>query len=300
MRPLVFNLGSTDSFAEEITSGLQAECGSIVHRSFPDGESYVRIRSECSERPVIVVCRLDRPDEKTIPMMFAASTLRDLGASQVGLIAPYLPYMRQDARFQPGEGVTTRYFAELLSERFDWLVTVDPHLHRVRSLSEIFDIPTQVVHAAPLLADWIDSHVSEPLLIGPDSESKQWVADVANRLQAPYLVLKKVRCGDRVVRVSIPNIDSYRNRVPVMVDDIISTGRTLAAAVQHLVDIGSLPPICAAVHAVFASGALRALREAGAAQVVTCNTIAHSTNSIDVSKALVAALVEFPSYAAQR
>jgi ribose-phosphate pyrophosphokinase len=84
-----------------------------------------------------------------LPLLFAADTARDLGARRIGLVAPYLAYMRQDIRFHAGEAVTSRTFAAILSRHLDWLVTVDPHLHRYHELSEIYRIPTQVVHAAP-------------------------------------------------------------------------------------------------------------------------------------------------------
>ena len=110
---------------------------------------------------------------------------------QVGLVAPYLAYMRQDRRFKPGEAVTSREVAQLLSGAFDWLVTVDPHLHRYTSLAEIYRIPTHVTHAAPLISQWIKANVPRALVIGPDSESEQWVSAVASEAGAPFTVLRE-------------------------------------------------------------------------------------------------------------
>jgi len=140
-----------------------------------------------------------------LPLLFAADTARDLGARRIGLVAPYLAYMRQDIRFHAGEAVTSRTFAAILSRHLDWLVTVDPHLHRYHELSEIYRIPTQVVHAAPFLASWIKRNVARPLIIGPDLESEQWVSQVAADADAPFLVCEKIRSGDRHVTISIPN-----------------------------------------------------------------------------------------------
>jgi ribose-phosphate pyrophosphokinase len=140
--------------------------------------------------------------------------------------APSAIANRQDRRFQPGEAVTSTYFAKILSSQIDWMVTVDPHLHRRSSLAEIYSIPTQVMHAAPLISDWIRNEVKKPLLIGPDSESEQWVAAVARDAVAPHLVLQKVRHGDRDVEISVPEVARWRDHIPVLVDDIVSTGRT--------------------------------------------------------------------------
>lgn len=185
---------------------------------------------------------------------------RELGARSVGVVAPYLPYMRQDAMFAPGQGVTSRRVARLLSGCCDWLVTVAPHLHRYRSLSEIYAIATEVVPAAPLIARWVALHVARPLLVGPDEESGQWVAQVAAGVSCPYTVLRKVRSGDRAVAVSLPDAAALAGRTPVLVDDIVSTARTMIAAVGQLKAAGAAPPVCIGVHALFAGAAYAELQ----------------------------------------
>ena len=117
------------------------------------------------------------------------------------VLAPYLVYMRQDMRFKPGETISVRHFAGWLCNHCDWLVTVDPHLHRVVDLSQVYRIPTRVVHAADGVARWLRTHVPQPLLIGSDEESAQWVSDVARRADAPFVVLTKQRRGDRDVEI---------------------------------------------------------------------------------------------------
>jgi ribose-phosphate pyrophosphokinase len=191
--------------------------------------------------------------------------------------------MRQDRRFRPGEAVTSDTFAGIVSARFDWLVTVDPHLHRRASLDEIYSVPARALHAAPLIAQWISDNVETPLLIGPDRESEQWVAAVARGAGAPHIVLRKQRRGDRAVEVSVPELAQWRERIPVLVDDIISTGQTMIETVKQLKRAGLPPPVCIGVHGIFAGNALAELMQAGAARVVTTNTIAHSSNSIDIS-----------------
>jgi ribose-phosphate pyrophosphokinase len=201
--------------------------------------------------------------------------------------------MRQDKRFRDGEAVTSALFARLLSQHVDWLVTVDPHLHRWHTLDQIYSVPSTVVPAAPLLADWIKTHVEAPVLIGPDAESEQWVSAVAGFAGAPHVVLEKVRRGDRDVSVSIPDPAVLRGRTPVLVDDIISTGHTMAAAAKHMAAQGLKPPVCVGVHAVFSGDAQQALRSAGALQVVTTNTIPNSSSQIDVNHQVAAAVGAF-------
>jgi ribose-phosphate pyrophosphokinase len=199
--------------------------------------------------------------------------------------------MRQDRRFNAGEAVTSRHVARLLSGAFDWLLTVDPHLHRYAALGEIYTIPARTVHAAPLLSAWIRQHVADPVIVGPDAESEQWVAAVAADADAPYAVLEKVRRGDRDVAITLGNVTPWKNRTPVLVDDIISSGRTMIEAARLLRADGWKPPICLAVHGIFADRSDELLAAAGA-RVVTANTIPHATSRIDVSGLLARELQE--------
>lgn len=295
MSALILALPESEPLGRRVGELAQIPLGVIESRRFPDGETYLRIDAECDQKNIAVVCTLDRPDEKLLPLVFLIDAARALGASRVGLVAPYLAYMRQDRRFRRGEAVTSRTFAGLLSRYVDWLVTIDPHLHRYGSLTQIYRIPHRIVHAAPALAEWITTHVEGPLLVGPDEESQQWVSDVASRAAAPYVVLRKTRRGDRLVDVSWPNIEAHRTRTPVVVDDIVSSAQTMVETVNHLVSAGLRAPVCLGVHALFSEKAEQALRDAGAAQIVTTTSVPHATNRIDIVPLLVAAVREFTS-----
>jgi ribose-phosphate pyrophosphokinase len=285
-RPLIVPLPGNEARASRMAEGLGGELGGLETRSFPDGETYLRFRTDPRGRDLVLMCSLDRPDPKFLPLAFAADAGRDLGAARVGLVAPYLAYMRQDKRFQAGEAVTSISFARLLSSTLDWLVTVDPHLHRYRTLDAIYAVPTRVVHAAPLIGDWIAQHVPAPFVVGPDSESEQWVAAVAARAGAPYRVLRKERRGDRQVEITLPDLHAFREQTPVLVDDIVSSGRTMIETARHLREQGMPAPICIAVHALFSPEAHQALLEL-TSRIISTNTVAHETNAIDLSGLLV-------------
>lgn len=289
---VLVELPGSVSLGRRLATRLGVERLELEHRRFPDEEWYLRLTGACADRDVVLAAGLVRCDAKLLPLLFAADLLRELGARRLTLVAPYLPYMRQDARFQAGEAVTSRSFAKLLSATVDMLVTLDPHLHRYRHLEDIYAIPTQTLHAAPLLAEWIKSAVTAPLLVGPDAESEQWVAEVARLAAAPYVVLDKVRHGDSDVAVTVPDVRRWRGHSPVLVDDIISTARTMIEAVRELVHRGLPPPVCVGVHAVFSGDAYAALRLAGAARIVTTNAIEHESNAIDTTELLAKALEE--------
>lgn len=283
MKPLILSLFDEHPMEKMVARELGYEIGKIILRNFPDEETYIKFENNLQDREIIILNSLDRPNQKILPLLFVAETAKQLGAKRVGLCAPYLAYMRQDKRFQSGEGITSEYFAKLLSRYFDWLVTVDPHLHRHYNLSEIYSIPNSVLHAALKISEWIAKNVENPILIGPDSESEQWVKVVAKEASAPYLILEKIRLGDKRVEISSPAIEPFLDHTPILVDDIISTARTMIETIHHLKKLKMKLPICLGVHAVFAEDAYDALVNAGIKKVVTCNTINHPTNQIDLS-----------------
>jgi ribose-phosphate pyrophosphokinase len=289
---VVVALPGNEALGRRLSELAGIPLGAVETRHFPDGETYVRIDAECAQKSVVLACTLDRPDEKFLPLVFLADAARDLGAASVGLVAPYLAYLRQDRRFQPGEAVTSRTFAAILSRHVDWLVTIDPHLHRYSSLSQIYAIPNHVVHAAAALAEWIAGHVDRPLVVGPDAESTQWVKDVAQRAAAPWVVMEKVRRDDRSVEVSAPEVRAYRQHTPVVVDDIVSSAQTMVETVKVLLAAGLRPPVCVGVHALFPETAETALRLAGADRIVTTTSVLHATNGIDITPLLIPAVHE--------
>lgn len=290
MTALIFNCEAHSELADTLAKLTGYARGSLVTRHFPDGETYVRFETDVKERDVFLVCSLFRPDNKILPLLFAAKAARSQGARSVQLIAPYLAYLRQDASFHQGEAVTAASFAELLSSCFDALVTVDPHLHRLGSLDQVYAIPTEVVHAAEPIATWIAQTVKQPLLIGPDAESEQWVREVARILECPFVVGHKDRFGDRDVQVTLPDLNPFAEYQPVLLDDIISTGHTMIEALGALQSQTSGPITVVAIHAVFADEAIGALERAGAGTIATCNTIPHASNQIDMAPQLAACI----------
>lgn len=291
MGKIIFAIPGNELLAKNIGTKIKAKTGKIIVRQFPDGEIYVRVLTDVSEKEVIVLCTLHHPNDKIFPLFFLAKNLKDLGAKKITLVAPYLAYMRQDKKFNSGEAVTSEYFAKLISSFVDELITIDPHLHRRHSMSEIYSIPCKVLHASELISTYIKEKIKTPLLIGPDNESEQWVSEVAKNANVPFIILQKERLGDKDVKIAIPHVEKYKDHTPVLVDDIVSTAHTMIETVKHLKNAGMKAPVCIGVHAVFSDNAFEELKKSGAEKIVTCNTIDHISNGIDVSDLLVSSLI---------
>jgi ribose-phosphate pyrophosphokinase len=261
----------------------------IQEHQFPDGESRITLPAAPASH-ILVYCSLDRPDRRLLPLLLALQGLRAAGVAWLGLVAPYLCYMRQDKAFNPGEVISQRVIGSLLSDPIDAIVTVDPHLHRVASLSEVFpSIDARTLTAAPLFADWIAAHAETALLIGPDAESRQWVEAIAGHCGSPSAVAEKIRRGDRSVEVRLPEV-SLQGRHCVLVDDVASTGHTLLEAVRGLRERGAGPIDILVTHALFVGSAEQQLREAGAARIVSTDAILHPTNALSLAPLLAEAL----------
>lgn len=292
MKPLLFSLHAAVGLEEGIFSSGAVEQGQIEHRRFPDGESYVRLNTPVEGRAVILLCSLDRPDQRLMALLLAADAARDQGAHQVGLIAPYLAYMRQDQAFRRGEAISAQSFATILARHFDWLVTLEPHLHRIASLGDIFTIPARAAHATTPIGDWIVSNIENPFLIGPDSESAPWIERIANHVGAESAVLDKQRLDDRNVTITGALESLQQHMTPVVIDDIVSSGGTMAEIIDRIARDASRPAICIAVHALARQLPERLATSSALARFVSCNSVPHPSNSIDVSAELVVEATE--------
>jgi ribose-phosphate pyrophosphokinase len=101
MTSIVVPMPGNREIAGLLAAEIGAETGELLVRHFPDGESYLRYETPVEGKSVVLVATLDRPDAKILPLIFAAGTAMDLGASRVGLVAPYLAYMRQIKGLSP-------------------------------------------------------------------------------------------------------------------------------------------------------------------------------------------------------
>lgn len=271
--------------ARRVARAAGMEAALIRRHRFPDDELKVTLPVRVPRR-VVVLRSLDRPNEKLVELLLSAQTARAMGARHVTLVAPYLAYMRQDRAFAAGEAVSQRHVGALLAALFDRVITVDPHLHRVAELSEVMPGTHAVaLSAAPLVGAYARARAGRALFVGPDEESAQWVEAAARTAGSDWLVGRKVRTGDRAVRISLPAAPIAGRRV-VLVDDMASTGRTLAVAARALLGAGARRVDVAVTHALFAGDGLAVIHAAGVQSVWSTDSIAHETNRIPLAALL--------------
>lgn len=270
-----------------VTTGWPLACISI-HR-FPDGESRLQLPEKLP--PHVIFCRsLDQPNAKLVELLLAAAGARELGAETLTLVAPYLCYMRQDMEFTPGEVVSQRHLGRLLAKYFEQVVTVDAHLHRITHLEEAIPLAHAVNLSATLpMADFLSRQPYQPLLVGPDSESEQWVSTLAALQHLDYVCASKQRFGDRDVRITLPE-GNWHGRHVVLVDDMASSGHTLEVAAKLLQPYQPVSVSVLVTHALFSGDALERLRAAGVENIWSCDSVAHPSNCISLSGLLAGML----------
>jgi ribose-phosphate pyrophosphokinase len=263
--------------------------GPIERHRFPDGEWRLRLPESLPER-VVLWRSLHQPNEKLVELLIAARAARELGARHLTLVAPYLAYMRQDMAFKPGEAVSQRIVGRFLADLFDAVITLDPHLHRIDSLDKAIPLEEAIaLSGAPLLAEHIASQRDDVLLVGPDEEALQWVALAAQLQGWDHAVCRKTRHGDQEVEVELPDLPVV-GRAVVLIDDVASSGETLARAAELLLAAGAASVDVAVTHALFAPGAVQRVRSAGVREIWSTDCIAHASNAVSIVPLVAGAL----------
>ena len=275
-------------FAARLARAAGLEAKQVERHRFPDGELKLTLPVPLPAS-VTVLRSLHRPNEKLVELVLLADTARTLGATKLTLVAPYLAYMRQDKAFSPGEAVSQQVIGRLLGERFDVVVTVDPHLHRTSRLADAVPARQAIaLSAAPLIGELLAARMPQPLLLGPDAESEQWVRTAAGG-RLDWAVCTKQRNGDHAVHVELPAVP-FAGRHVVLLDDVASTGGTLVECARQLRERGAERVDAAVTHALLDAAAEARLADVGIRELISTDTVPHPSNRLGVAQLVAQAL----------
>jgi ribose-phosphate pyrophosphokinase len=285
---LLLGFPESDSQARALADAASLEYAAIRLHRFPDGESQLTLPTDLPER-VVVFLSLHHPNDKLVELYMLSGALRETGVRQLTLVAPYLCYMRQDKAFHPGEVVSQHHIGRLLADCFDALITVDPHLHRTPELKQAVPVKQAVtLHPTRLLAEFLHARGAQ-ILVGPDGESAQWVEAIARPYGLAHGVATKERHGDRKVTVHMPELD-VKDKAVVLVDDMVSTGHTLAQAARLLFEQGAASIDCAVTHALLDAQAEATLKAAGIRHLWSTDAVPHKSNAVALTPLLAEGL----------
>jgi len=283
-------LSASAAAARRLAARLGLPLHEIETHRFPDSE--LRIRVEPAAATTIVFASLDQPNDKLLALLFASEALRRNGAARLVLVAPYLAYMRQDAAFHDGEAISQKVVGQLLAGAFDRVVTVDAHLHRTKTIGAVFpDAEADNLSAMPAIADVLHDKIDpKTVVVGPDSESRPWVTDLARRLGLDCAVARKTRASDRSVSINFAEPTLFAERPALLIDDMVSSGATLIVGAKTLRAAGATTIDAVVTHALFASELTRALFDAGIRSLKSTDSVPHPSNAIMLDTVLAEAL----------
>jgi ribose-phosphate pyrophosphokinase len=279
--PASINLG------ERIAKELNMEAAELDHRVFPDGESYIRFKVNLDgESVVLIQTTALHPDKRLLQFFLMASTARDLGADHIICVIPYLAYARQDKRFLGGEALSLEIILQLFeSSGVDDLIIIDVHnKEAIRRIQENLEIKVHNLSAIPLLAGYLKERDFEGAYsLSPDRGAIGLARSAANILGGESGYFEKTRdrtTGEIEMRVRDLNV---MGKNAVVFDDIVSSGGTMARAVEGLKFQGANRVVAACSHALFIEGAEERIRAAGADLILASDTVETDYSQVTVA-----------------
>lgn len=268
---------------KKVAHALNAEYARIEAGSFPDSEFHLKLSKNPHKKTVVIINSISKNvDDKIIETILACGVARDYKAKRVILVATYFPYMRQDKHFEKYDSFSAKHILELFSF-FDRIIAIDPHLHRIKDLHALLH-KAESLSINSLIADYIKNKFKGDYeIIGPDSESAQWSADIASMLNKKVVILEKTRLGDTKIKQKEKKLGDAKNYI--IIDDIISTGKTLLGAIKMAKRQGAKKVTCIGIHGLFVNNSDKLIRKH--ANIITTNTVPNRYAKIDISHAII-------------
>ncbi|MBS3152123.1 ribose-phosphate diphosphokinase [Candidatus Woesearchaeota archaeon] len=286
---LIIGCSNSKQLTRKIANNLNVAHSDLTAKHFPDGELYVKFETNPKNKEVVLVQSFYPANEAILEVLLAAYTAKDLGAKKLKLVAPYLAYIRQDKRFTPGEAISSKIIGKLF-DVFDEIITIDPHLHRFKSLKEVFHTQTKKLISNKLIEEFILKNFKNPVIIGPDEESYQWAKEIALEIKAQAAILKKRRLSPRKVKITIKSPVGIKNKDIVIIDDILSTGKTVLETINYIKKQDPKTINVIAIHGIFADKVTYNKIKKNTSMIITTNTIENMHSKIDVSRLIADSL----------
>ncbi len=246
--------GSKSGFSDAVAKKIGAESGEIKIEKFPDGEFYLKILSDVKRQECTVIQSLNTNDS-IVELLLLLDLLRDLDVKKIHTIITYLGYARQNKRFTENESLSAKTILKLVDEFSDSIAVINCHFLHSPGEFEFENIKIVNLDAFPLIANYFKNKLDNPIVISPDKGSMNYARIVAEILGCEYDYLEKERISGEDVRTSPKRLD-VADRDVLLVDDMISTGRTIILASDIIRSQNPKSIRIACVHGVFSKGVI--------------------------------------------
>ncbi len=249
---------------------------------FPDGERYVRLLGSVAAEHVVLV-QTTYPDPKVVEFLLLADAIRDGGARRLTAVVPYFGYGRQDKRFLAGEAVSAKTIAKHLAIDCDELLTMAIHNPEIL---RTFALPSREVSGMPAIGRYLKSERVD-MLLAPDGNAIRFAEEASAIAGVPFDALEKERIDSYTVKIE-PKALAVRGKSVALVDDVISTGGTIATAAKELRAQGARRVIAACVHGLFVGPAEANLKVCD--DVISTDTVRSPHTKVSVAPEFAAAI----------
>ncbi|MEE9440388.1 MAG: ribose-phosphate diphosphokinase [Candidatus Thermoplasmatota archaeon] len=266
---IMFILGGTSArtIAEDISKELQQPLIEVTYKRFPDDEFYVRILDDVKGEDVLII-QTTYPDTKIVELLLMQDAVYEAGANEITVALPYFGYSRQDKKFEDGEPISARAIAEHISLHADRIITVDPHKEH---LLDFFNSPAYSCSAVVEIAKYLKEKDVD-FVLAPDKGAKKRAQQAAGIIGCEYDYMEKTRIDGTTIKIKPKNLDA-KNKNVAIIDDIISTGGTMAKSIRELKKQGAKKVSVACTHGLFVGGAKEKLLSAGCDEIISTDTI---------------------------
>ena len=291
---MIVSGSATQSLAASLAAETDIDLAPVEYRRFPDGELLAAAPEFDAERAIVVASTVS--SDAHIELLQLQDAVREAGADEIVTVVPYMGYARQDKPLRPGapdEGPTEGYpisaraVARAIGGTSDRVVLVTPH---EESIADFFGVPTEVVDAAPLLADPLPDDLDDPLFLAPDAGATELALSVRDAYgDGDTDHFEKVRRGGSEVEIT-PSDAPVEGRDVIVVDDIIATGTTMSEAITALGARGIRRAFVTCVHPVLARDARTKLARAGVETIYATDTVERPVSTVTAAPVIANAL----------
>jgi len=278
----MYIVGGTASktIAEDLSKNLKIPIANTISKRFPDDELYVRIIDDISGDHVIII-QTTYPDYNIIELFLLQNAAEEADVKEISVVIPYFGYARQDIKFQNGEPISAKALANLISLNADRVITVDPHKEHIL---DFFSTNAFSCTAVPEIAKYLKEKNID-LILAPDKGALERAKQASKIIGCDFDYMDKTRIDGTTVEIKPKKLDAQNKNVAI-IDDIISTGGTMAISIQELKKHGAKKVSVACTHGLFAGDAVKKLNSAGCDEIISTDTIMSDYSKVKVAPCL--------------
>ena len=268
---------ASKSVAEDLAKITKSKLVNAISKRFPDNELYVRILDEINGKDIVIV-QTTYPDPNIIELFLLQNAAEEAGAKSITVVIPYYGYARQDTKFQNGESISAKALAGLISLNADKVITIDPHKEHIL---DFFSTSAYSCSAVPEIAKYLKQKNID-MVLAPDKGAVDRAKKASKIINCDFDYMEKIRIDGNTVEIKPKNLDAQNKNVAI-IDDIISTGGTMALSIKELKKSGAKKVYVACTHGLFAGEAIKKLSSAGCEEIISTDTIVSDFSKVKIA-----------------